>query len=135
MFAKSSSGKKISGTDTLIGQATTFEGKLVCETDLRIEGTITGDVHCSQNVIIGESGKAYSHIQASSLVIAGFMQGDVSVTESVIIESSGRLEGNVLCQSFIIKEGGKFNGNSKMQQNAPSLTNAPIPGDTNSSDT
>ncbi|MGG0814919.1 polymer-forming cytoskeletal protein [Paenibacillus alvei] len=123
MFAKTSSGKKTIGTDTLIGQATTVEGKLVCETDLRIEGTITGDVHCSQNVIIGESGKAYSNIHASSLIIAGLMQGDVSVTETVIIESSGRLEGNILCRSFIIKEGGTFNGNSQMQQDTTAVAN------------
>ncbi|MCE5170217.1 polymer-forming cytoskeletal protein [Paenibacillus profundus] len=118
MFSKASNAKKPPGTDTLIGQATKLEGQLDCDTDLRIEGTVKGDVTCSRDVTIGETGIVESNMRAANVIIAGTLNGDVDVTGTLIIEQTGRLTGNTSCSAFIIKEGGHFNGTSRMSVEA-----------------
>ncbi|MCY9516512.1 bactofilin family protein [Paenibacillus apiarius] len=118
MFSKASNAKKPPGTDTLIGQATKLEGQLDCETDLRIEGTVKGDVTSSRDVTIGETGVVESNMRAANVIIAGTMNGDVDATGMIVIEQTGRLNGNTCCSAFIIKEGGHFNGTSRMSVEA-----------------
>lgn len=114
MFNKSSSGKRPPGTDTIIGQATRFEGKIYCETDLHVEGQVNGDIHCLRDVIVGETGKLTSVVHANNLILSGQLDGNVIVTGSCIIEPTGKLTGEVESGAFVIHEGGIFNGMSRM---------------------
>lgn len=102
-------------TDTLIGEGTVFEGKLHSKASIRIEGSITGDIECGGDVIIGESGSANSSVTARDLVLAGTLIGNVKATGQLTICSTGTLKGNVEAGSFIIEAGGIFNGSSVMQ--------------------
>lgn len=112
MFSRNE--KRPPGTDTLIGQSTTLEGTVDCETDLRIEGRIRGSIRCSRNITIGETGVVYADVEGVSIVIAGSLTGDVMASGSLVIESTGQLNGNANCTAFIIKDGGQFNGTSSM---------------------
>lgn len=120
-------------TDTLIGEGTTFEGKIKSEASIRIEGHIIGEIETKGDIIIGENGSARSNIIARDLVLAGQLTGDVEVKGLLTISATGVLLGNVTAQSFIIEEGGVFNGSSTMaakQANAspPKADKAPAAG-------
>jgi len=101
-------------TDTLIGEGTTFEGRFKSEASIRIEGTITGDVECAGDVIVGEHGSVKSNISARDVILAGSVQGNVTAKGKLTVTSTGSLYGNIQAASFIIEEGGLFQGNSKM---------------------
>ncbi|MGZ9585158.1 bactofilin family protein [Paenibacillus marinisediminis] len=116
MFNKNTTNKRPPGTDTIVGQASRFEGKLHCETDLHIEGKIVGDITCTRDVMIGDTGSVSSNIQAANLIVAGELNGNVNVSGSCVIEPTGRLNGDVVSATFIIKEGGTFNGTSHMDK-------------------
>ncbi|WP_141501880.1 bactofilin family protein [Paenibacillus luteus] len=107
--------KRLSPSDTLIGQGTLSEGKLNCEANLRIEGEHRGDIVCKADVIIGESGIARSTISARDLTVAGKIFGDTSMSGRLIITSSGQLTGSVSASSIIIQEGGQLNGMCHME--------------------
>lgn len=113
--------KRLSPSDTLIGQGTLSEGKLSCEENLRIEGEHRGDIDCKADVIIGESGIARSAISARDLTVAGKVFGDTSMTGRLIITSSGQLTGSVTATSIIIQEGGQLNGMCHMETSADSM--------------
>jgi cytoskeletal protein CcmA (bactofilin family) len=117
MFKKS---KKINPntTDTLIGAGTTFEGKIKSEASLRIEGQITGDIDCIGDVILGEQGIARSNITARNITIAGIVHGNIQSKAQLTITATGQLLGNVSTHALIIAEGGIFQGQSRMQQEA-----------------
>lgn len=102
--------KKLTGTDTLIGQGTAFEGNIHTEANLRVEGQIKGSITSLGEVIIGEYGISHTDIEAKTLTIAGHVIGDVTVYGRLIITPSGSLEGNAHVQSIIIQEGGTLNG-------------------------
>jgi cytoskeletal protein CcmA (bactofilin family) len=103
------------GTDTLIGQSTSIEGFMRCESNLRIEGKVTGDIECNNNVTIGETGIARSNISATNLIIAGKVYGDLTIQGTITIMPTGELHGNLTSSSLIIHEGATFNGSSNMK--------------------
>ena len=127
MFKNKSASGKINpdATDTLIGEGTTFEGKIRTEASIRIEGTIIGDIMSSGDVIIGENGCVNSNVSARDLILAGQLNGDVEVKGKLQICATGVLNGNIAAQSLIIESGGVFNGSSKMSVSKAVVTAAP----------
>ncbi|WP_314590572.1 polymer-forming cytoskeletal protein [Paenibacillus terrigena] len=111
--------KKLRLTDTLIGQGTTMDGHLTCQTNLRIEGHFQGEIEASGTVTIGEQGVATANIQARELMIAGKVYGDVTTKGKLIITSKGQFHGNYHGSSIIIHEGGIFSGESRMEKLEP----------------
>ncbi|WP_063892545.1 bactofilin family protein [Paenibacillus sp. Leaf72] len=114
--------KRISPTDTLIGQGTHAEGKLICEAGLRIEGEYRGDIECVGDVIIGESGVARSNITAKDLTVAGKLFGDITTKGRLTITATGQITGNIYAHSLIIQDGGSFNGSCHMERGQAPLT-------------
>lgn len=112
------SSKKVdpNSTDTLIGENSVFEGKIKSEASIRIEGQIQGNVESSGDVIVGVHGVVKSNITARNAVLAGTVHGNVTVTDKLTITSTGKLYGNIGAQSFVIEEGGVFQGSSKMDR-------------------
>jgi cytoskeletal protein CcmA (bactofilin family) len=101
-------------TDTLIGEGTICDGKLISEASLRVEGQVNGDIACAGNITVGENAVLQSNLEAREIIIAGKVKGNVHTKEKLIVTSSGVLIGNIDVRSFIIQEGGIFQGTSTM---------------------
>jgi len=101
-------------TDTLIGEGTTFEGKIKSEAGLRVEGQMIGDIDCAGDITVGENGVARSHIKARNVVIAGQVMGNVSASAKLTIKATGQLHGNLSAKELSIESGGVFQGSSNM---------------------
>lgn len=102
-------------TDTLIGASTICEGKIMSEASLRIEGQLHGDIECAGDITIGENAVVQSNIQARDVIIAGKVKGNIHTKGKLLVTSSGVLVGNIDVRSFIVQEGGIFQGSSAMQ--------------------
>ncbi|TYA15251.1 polymer-forming cytoskeletal protein [Paenibacillus faecis] len=109
------------GTDTLIGKGSSAEGKLECQTNLRIEGKFYGDIECGGQVVIGETGEALSNIKGSDIVVAGKVIGDITSQGRLTITGSGQVEGTVNVAKLVIVEGGLLNGSAQMEKTSPSV--------------
>jgi len=107
--------KRLTATDTLIGQGTLAEGTIHSEANIRIEGEFRGDILSTGEVIIGEYGIVRATINAQTITIAGQVHGDISSNGRVIITSSGQLNGNATVNTIVIQDGGQFNGQCSMQ--------------------
>lgn len=103
-------------TDSLIGHGGTLEGKVHCDTNLRIEGSFSGEIVCSGVVTVGEEGTVRSSIRAQEVVIAGKVYGDVTADQRLIMTSTGELHGNISAGALSIMEGGLLNGSIAMQE-------------------
>ncbi|MDQ8733030.1 polymer-forming cytoskeletal protein [Paenibacillus sp. LHD-38] len=122
--------KRLAAADTLIGQGTLSEGKMICETSLRIEGEHRGDIECNADVIIGECGLARSNIMARDIIIAGKVFGDIITKGRLTITASGMLTGAVTAHSLIIHDGGSLNGSCQMESSSDSKNRSLIENDT-----
>lgn len=105
-------------TDTIIGEGTMCEGKIVSEASLRIEGHMAGDVECSGDVTVGENADVHASITAREVTIAGKVRGNVTCKGKLTVLSSGELIGNIDVKSIVILEGGLFQGTSQMKPQA-----------------
>lgn len=108
--------------DSIIGEKTRSEGKMMSETSLRIEGKVQGEIECIEDVTIGEHGAVDADILGRDIIIAGKVSGDVTAKGKVVITATGALYGNIHAKVFVIEEGAVFNGNSLMS--APASTPA-----------
>lgn len=102
-------------TDTLVGEGSSFEGKMKSEASIRVDGHVIGDIESSGVVTIGENGSASSNIVARDLILAGKLTGNVSVKGTLTIRSTGSLIGNMSVGNLLIEAGGVFHGNSTME--------------------
>ncbi|MNI33494.1 Polymer-forming cytoskeletal [compost metagenome] len=102
-------------TDTLIGGSTILEGKIISEASLRVEGQMNGDMECAGDIIIGENAVVQSNIHARDVIIAGKVKGNIHTRGRLTVTHTGLLIGNIDVHSFIIQEGGIFQGTSSMK--------------------
>lgn len=99
---------------TLISAGTVVKGDLRCESDLRIDGTIHGNVGCSAKVVIGPSGFVEGNIDGVHADLSGRLVGNVTAKEVVQLRASGNVHGNISAASLQIEAGAVFNGQSQM---------------------
>jgi cytoskeletal protein CcmA (bactofilin family) len=111
MFNKS---KNVGKVDTIIGSGTVFEGTLKCASSIRVDGTVLGEIECEGDLTIGVDGKVQRNVRAQNIFIAGTLIGEAHANQTLHILSTGNVNGNIEMISFIIEDGGKFEGTSKM---------------------
>jgi cytoskeletal protein CcmA (bactofilin family) len=114
MFRSTSKKMNPKSTDTLVGEGTQFDGKMISEASLRIEGQINGDIECAGDITIGQNAVVHSNMSARDIIIAGRVKGDIHTHGKLIVTHTGILIGNIDVKSFVIHEGGVFQGNSSM---------------------
>ncbi|MBW4081404.1 polymer-forming cytoskeletal protein [Paenibacillus sp. S150] len=116
MWSKNKQHAPVKATDSLIGHGGTLEGKVHCDTNLRIEGNFTGEINCLGTVTVGEQGTARSSIKAQDIIIAGKVYGDVIAGQRLTLTGTGRLHGNIVAGSLNIMEGSVLNGSVAMTE-------------------
>ena len=114
-------------TDTIVGPQSYFTGTFRSEKDLRIEGTFEGEIDCRGTVIVAKDATLSATVRARNIEIAGAVTGDVFIEERLHLRSSGEMRGQSHAASFIVEEGGYFEGEMKMgatdQEDWPTIGN------------
>lgn len=96
--------------DLIVGKNSVFEGTLKSGGSIRIDGKTTGDIQAEGEVIIGMDAVCVGNITSCNVEISGHVTGDITSTGCMKIYSSGLLKGNIEVTSFVIDEGGVFEG-------------------------
>ena len=92
--------------ETLVGEFTEINGTLKSAASIRVDGKIYGNIECSGDVTIGDTGWAVSNITARNLTIFGTVEGNVKVSGKLTIGENGRLIGNHTSATIQILKGG-----------------------------
>jgi cytoskeletal protein CcmA (bactofilin family) len=122
---------------TILGPESTFEGKLVFDGTVRIDGRFKGEIHTDNVLVVGQGAKVEAHVDVGSIVINGEVVGDICAKNCVEIHAPGRLKGNLATPQLVIDKGVIFEGTCRMEdyaKNGPKvsfLTPVP-PSDTDS---
>ena len=118
MFTKeknpASSDKQPLSSATLISAGTTLKGDVVSDTDLRIDGTINGNVNCSSKVIIGPTGFVKGHVQGVNADVTGKVEGNISVKELLQLRGQCNVKGNITAAKLQVDPTAVFNGQCQM---------------------
>lgn len=122
-----STEKQFSSSATLISPGTVLKGDIISENDLRIDGTVKGNIKCSAKIIIGSTGFVDGNIEGVQADITGKVQGNISVKELLQLRGASNVAGNVSAAKLQIDTSATFNGQCQMGKAvASNLTKASI---------
>ena len=105
---------------TLISAGTTLTGDLQSEGDLRIDGTIKGNVTSTAKVIIGATGFVEGLVMGLQADVAGKVSGNIEVKELLQLREQCVVEGNICAGKLQIEPTATFNGQCKMNNSSVS---------------
>ena len=101
MFNALTAGSKIIGT-------------VIADSDIRIDGTIEGDVKCTGKVVIGEKGLLKGTIVCENAEIQGRLDGKVEVHQTLALRATANIHADVNTQVLIVEPNAIFNGTCSM---------------------
>ena len=100
--------------NTIIGRGSCFEGKLTVENSVRIDGVFKGELACTGELTISQSGEVDADLQCKDAYIDGLVSGSVRA-DKVRLDTQSRFTGDVFTDSFSVAEGAIFHGSCAME--------------------
>ncbi len=102
--------------ETFIGPNAVIKGTLSSSAPIRIDGEFEGDISCTAEIVIGQTGRVKAQISARAAVVAGAVTGNMNVSEKLEVLASAKVVGDLQAGSLVIAEGAVFKGNCGMKQ-------------------
>ncbi len=118
----------ISTSASLIGAGTTMKGDITSNGDLRIDGTLVGNIYCSAKVVIGANGVVEGDITGQQADIMGKITGTIKVKDLLQLKGGSVLNGNIQAAKLQIEPAANFNGQCHMVTGG--IATAAAPGKT-----
>jgi len=117
--SKSEFSPEVSGgsnnSASLISAGTTLKGDLTSNSDLRIDGTLIGNIHSTAKVIIGANGVVEGDINGQQADILGKVSGTIKVKELLQLKGTSYVQGNIQAGRLQVEPTATFNGECHMQ--------------------
>jgi cytoskeletal protein CcmA (bactofilin family) len=109
---------------TLIGTGTTMKGDLSSNSDLRIDGTIIGNIHSSAKIVVGANGVVEGDISGAQADIVGKVSGNIRAKELLQLRGECVVTGNIYAGKLQVEPAATFNGQCHMGANVVEMANA-----------
>ena len=100
-------------------QGTTVEGTVKSESDIRVDGTIKGNLHCKSKVIIGPTGKVEGEVRCENAVVEGQFEGTLLVEAALHVKETAKVTGEIAAGKLIVQPGATINGSFDMSGGRP----------------
>lgn len=101
--------------NALLGRGTEYEGKLVFEGRVRIDGRFVGEIHSDDMLILGEGAEVRARVRVGTLIVrGGVLVGDVVARQLVEIHAPGQVRGDITTPQIFIDKGVVFEGRCTM---------------------
>ena len=116
MFNKTDSAKSEGGTSSinLIGAGTAVEGDIKSNGDIRIDGTVIGNIISKSKVVVGATGSIDGNVTSQNADVSGSIKGKVTVNELLFLKSSANIQGDIITGKLVVEVGASFTGTCNM---------------------
>jgi cytoskeletal protein CcmA (bactofilin family) len=106
------------GGASIIAAGTTLKGDITSNGDIRIDGTLHGNIHCTAKVVIGANGMVEGDIAGQQADIMGKVQGTIKVKELLQLKGGSQVSGNIYSSKLQIEPSANFNGQCHMNESS-----------------
>ncbi len=107
-------GQGGSGMPNHINSDTVIEGTIKARGNLRIDGTLRGNLECQGRVVIGSSGVVEGDIKCENAEIEGNIKANVMVSDLLTLKSAAKVHGDIVTKKLSIEPGATFTGSCSM---------------------
>jgi len=104
-------------TINLISNGTDITGDIKSTGDIRIDGSLTGNLNTKGKIVIGPTGKVNGEIVCKNSEVSGIVEGRVIVSQLLNLKASSRIIGDIVTSKLSIEPGAIFSGTCKMSEN------------------
>ena len=94
----------------IVSESFVLRGSIEKTYNIRIDGTIVGDIKEANTVVIGTKGVVRGNIRANHLVVFGYIEGNISDTKSTSIKSTGKIKGELNTKTLVLEHGATYEG-------------------------
>ena len=113
-------------------------GELHIDGDVRLGGTVQGEIHATGNVEVDDEAQVNASLAGGDVSIRGHVSGPVTARKKLVVAKSGSLTGDVRVARLVIQDGASFSGKVSMgpqpaaaieppvQEAAPAVEAAPV---------
>jgi cytoskeletal protein CcmA (bactofilin family) len=108
---------------TLIRSGTTLKGDISSNSDLRIDGTVIGNIQSAAKIIIGSSGVVEGDISGNQADVTGRVSGNVRAKELLQLRGESVVTGNLYAGKLQVEPTATFNGQCHMGANIVEMNN------------
>ena len=102
-------------------------GQLHIDGDVRLGGTVEGEVHATGDVEIDDEAKVNASLAGRDVSIRGTVSGPVTARKRLVVARTGSLTGDVRVARLVIQDGATFSGKVSMGPQAAEAATAPEP--------
>src|SRR6185437_3787238 len=123
--------------ESLIDAHSNFDGKYETEQDLRVQGSISGEVVCRGVFTVDQEATVRARIQTRDALIRGRVEGDIVCSGRLLLASTSVVTGTLKSATLIVEEGATLTGNVETAAGvgAPRATASATPGNAPAAET
>jgi len=99
-----------------LGPGSQFEGKLLFDEIVRLDGAFRGEITSRDTLIVGETADIQAEVTVGSLILSGRFKGNIKAVGKVELRNPARVEGTIETPVLAIEEGVVFNGTMVMKK-------------------
>lgn len=101
-------------------------GTIIADSDMRVDGTIEGDIQCSGKLVVGEKGLIKGTIVCQNAEVMGKVEGKIDVKNALALRATSVLTGEMKTNTLMVEPNALFNGTCEMGvKNQPTPTPTP----------
>lgn len=109
--------ENVPASASMIGAGTTLKGDITSNGDLRIDGTLKGNIIGSAKVIIGANGVVEGDVSGQQADIMGKVTGSIKVKDLLQLKNGSEVSGNISAAKLQVEPSAVFNGQCHMNGN------------------
>ena len=102
------------GSVNLIGKGTEITGDINSLGDVRIDGSLKGNLVTKGKFVLGPNGTITGNVKSQNADLSGEVKGTVEVDDMLSLKASARITGDIITGKLSIEPGAIFSGNCKM---------------------
>ena len=111
-------GASQAGAVSLVAKDAVWEGKLTCGGNVRIEGTLHGEVETTATLFVAADARVDGTVRARNVTLAGEIQGNLHCQERLEILPGGAARGEVDTGTLVVHEGAFIDSRFQMRREA-----------------
>jgi cytoskeletal protein CcmA (bactofilin family) len=108
---------------SIIGEGSCITGDIASEGDIRIDGTVKGNVISKAKVLVGPSGTIEGDMHCIDADISGNICGKIVAKGLLFLKGNAVVSGDIHTNKLVVEPTAKFNGQCHMGANILELKN------------
>jgi len=108
----------------IISNGTEIIGDINSSGDIRIDGSLVGNLKTRGKVVIGPTGRAKGELYCKNVEVSGTIEGKLAVEQLLNLKSTSKINGEIITTRLSIEPGAKFTGTCKMSEDVNNGGNA-----------